>query len=125
VFRMLPVQVLSGYPYNIEEVEPYPCPRPWEGGRGRRSIYYPYYSIKNNVYNIFRGVGIKIATNSEVKAPVVCNEMRNEISRESVVGDGGRPTGLGFGFGGSVGNPAEKIRKFFPETWIWDLIPVG
>ncbi|XP_067221217.1 alpha-2-macroglobulin-like protein 1 [Chanodichthys erythropterus] len=125
VFRMLPVQVLSGYPHNIEEVEPYPCPRPWEGGRDRRSIYYPYYSIKNNVYNIFRGVGIKIATNSEVKAPVVCNEMSNEISRESVVGDGGRPTGLGFGFGGSVGNPAEKIRKFFPETWIWDLIPVG
>lgn len=43
----------------------------------------------------------------------------------AVVGDGGRPMGLGFGFGGSVGNPAEKIRKFFPETWIWDLIPVG
>uniref|UniRef100_A0A672L3U8 Alpha-2-macroglobulin-like protein 1 n=1 Tax=Sinocyclocheilus grahami TaxID=75366 RepID=A0A672L3U8_SINGR len=24
-----------------------------------------------------------------------------------------------------VRNPAEEIREFFPETWIWDLIPVG
>lgn len=29
------------------------------------------------------------------------------------------------GLGGDVGNPAKRIRKFFPETWIWDLIPVG
>lgn len=41
--------------------------------------------------------------------------------------DGGRfdmaPAGMGFG--GNMRNPAGKIRKFFPETWIWDLIPVG
>uniref|UniRef100_A0A8C2Q1B2 Alpha-2-macroglobulin-like 1 n=1 Tax=Cyprinus carpio TaxID=7962 RepID=A0A8C2Q1B2_CYPCA len=29
------------------------------------------------------------------------------------------------GFGSKVSNPPQKIRKFFPETWIWDLIPVG
>lgn len=45
----------------------------------------------------------------------------------AVVDEGGRfdlvPTGTGFGEGGRI--PAGKIRKFFPETWIWDLIPVG
>ncbi|XP_051719987.1 alpha-2-macroglobulin-like protein 1 [Ctenopharyngodon idella] len=135
VLRMLPVQMLSGYPYSTEEMEPYPCRRPWEvempfaeRARRRRSIYYPYYRNKNDVYNVFREVGIKIATNSDVKAPVICNEMTNEMYlKESVVDEGGRfdlvPTGTGFGEGGRI--PAGKIRKFFPETWIWDLIPVG
>lgn len=136
VFGMLPVQLLSGYPYNIEEIrEPYPCRGPWEGGfaalaRRRRSrIYYPYYRTNNDVYSIFRDVGIRIATNSDVKAPVVCTEFRNDMTlmRESVMDDGGRfdmaPAGMGFG--GNMRNPAGKIRKFFPETWIWDLIPVG
>lgn len=61
VLRMLPVQMLSGYPYSTEEMEPYPCRRPWEvempfaeRARRRRSIYYPYYRNKNDVYNVFR-----------------------------------------------------------------------
>ncbi len=28
-------------------------------------------------------------------------------------------------FGSNVEIRSQKIRKFFPETWIWDLIPVG
>ncbi len=28
-------------------------------------------------------------------------------------------------FGSNVEKRTQKIRKFFPETWIWDLIPVG
>ncbi len=58
---MLPVQILSGYPYNVEEWEPNPCPYP--GGiipfaertrRKRSRFYYPHYNNKNDVYNIFR-----------------------------------------------------------------------
>ncbi|XP_016374394.1 alpha-2-macroglobulin-like protein 1 [Sinocyclocheilus rhinocerous] len=112
VFGMLPVQSLSGYPYNIEEREPNPCRPPWEvivplaepARRKRSRFYYPYYADKNDVYNIFRAVGIKIATNSDVKAPIVCDN--DKVMR-------------------CVRNPAEEIREFFPETWIWDLIPVG
>jgi len=56
---MLPVQLLSGYPYNTEEMEPYPCPHPVESefaepARRRRSFYYPYYSNKKDVYAVFR-----------------------------------------------------------------------
>ncbi|KTF79137.1 hypothetical protein cypCar_00028424, partial [Cyprinus carpio] len=81
VFGMLPVLSLSGYPYNIEEIEPNPCRPTWdvlvplaEPARRKRSRFsYPYYANKNDVYNIFRAVGIKIATNSDVKAPIVCD----------------------------------------------------
>uniref|UniRef100_A0A673NJM8 Alpha-2-macroglobulin-like protein 1 n=1 Tax=Sinocyclocheilus rhinocerous TaxID=307959 RepID=A0A673NJM8_9TELE len=118
VFGMLPVQSLSGYPYNIEEREPNPCRPPWEvivplaepARRKRSRFYYPYYADKNDVYNIFRAVGIKIATNSDVKAPIVCDN--DKVMRCKVDSPG-------------VRNPAEEIREFFPETWIWDLIPVG
>uniref|UniRef100_A0A9J7YQT8 Uncharacterized protein n=1 Tax=Cyprinus carpio carpio TaxID=630221 RepID=A0A9J7YQT8_CYPCA len=128
VLGMLPVQILSGYPYNIEEWEPNPCPYPERvfgfavGARRKRSrFYYPQYYNNfddNDVYNIFKGVGIKIATNSDVKAPVVCAysgpvpEMRPEMGPE-------------MGLGPNVEKRTQKIRKFFPETWIWDLIPVG
>ncbi|XP_016379353.1 alpha-2-macroglobulin-like protein 1 [Sinocyclocheilus rhinocerous] len=133
VLRMLPVQISSGYPYNIEEWESNPCRHPWEiipfaepARRKRSSIYYPYYDNKNDVYNIFRGVGIRITTNSDVKAPVVCRYYKT-MFKEAAVDDGLRRDfdGPEIGFGSKVSKPAQKIRKFFPETWIWDLIPVG
>ncbi|XP_056099216.1 alpha-2-macroglobulin-like protein 1 [Rhinichthys klamathensis goyatoka] len=129
VFGMLPVQLLSGYPYNTEEMEPYPCRHPMERefaepARRRRSImHYPYYSLKNDVYTIFREVGIRIATNSDVKAPVVCTEIFNEMKVMRERKFELAPSGAGFGT--NMKNHAGRIRKFFPETWIWDLIPVG
>ncbi|KTF90376.1 hypothetical protein cypCar_00011266 [Cyprinus carpio] len=134
VLQMLPVQILSGYPYNIEEWDPNPCRNPWEiipfaepARRKRSRFYYPYYDNKNDVYNIFRGVGIKITTNSDVKAPVVCRYYET-MFRESAVDNARMDVDLAgpeIGFGSKVSNPPQKIRKFFPETWIWDLIPVG
>ncbi|XP_067307945.1 alpha-2-macroglobulin-like protein 1 [Pseudorasbora parva] len=128
VFGMLPVQMLSGYPYNIEEMEPNPCDWFWRESRPRRRIYYPYFSNQNDVYNIFREVGIRIVTNSDVKAPVVCNERRHDMLFKEAANANNIPFDAapsGMGFGANVRNPAGKIRKFFPETWIWDLIPVG
>uniref|UniRef100_A0A9J8AIU7 Alpha-2-macroglobulin-like protein 1 n=1 Tax=Cyprinus carpio carpio TaxID=630221 RepID=A0A9J8AIU7_CYPCA len=133
VLGMLPVQSLSGYPYNVEEWEPNPCRPLWEipfaepARRKRSPFYYPYYVNRNDVYNIFRAVGIKIVTNSDVKAPVDCRYYSTVVMEETTVDDGGR---LGFvgpemGFGSNVEKHTQKIRKFFPETWIWDLIPVG
>ncbi|XP_073674308.1 alpha-2-macroglobulin-like [Garra rufa] len=34
-------------------------------------------------------------------------------------------SGLEFGYGSEEEKPTQEIRKSFPETWIWDLIPVG
>uniref|UniRef100_A0A8C2AY23 Uncharacterized protein n=1 Tax=Cyprinus carpio TaxID=7962 RepID=A0A8C2AY23_CYPCA len=124
VFGMLPVLSLSGYPYNIEEIEPNPCRPTWdvlvplaEPARRKRSRFsYPYYANKNDVYNIFRAVGIKIATNSDVKAPIVCdNDMLTVMRCKSDA----------YVFQYTTISVLTKIRKFFPETWIWDLIPVG
>ncbi len=60
VLGLLPIQILSGYPYNVEELESDPCRYRWEIApfaeprRKRSRSYYPYYVNNNDVSNIFR-----------------------------------------------------------------------
>lgn len=81
VYSQLPVQKLSGYPYEAEDFEPYPCfplpvpePQPEpepepeiepspvreivldveEVGRVKRSYYFEPPNQKNDVYSIFK-----------------------------------------------------------------------
>ncbi|RXN04002.1 alpha-2-macroglobulin 1 [Labeo rohita] len=113
VFRKLPVKNLSGCPYNTEE--PYTCPY----------SYFPHYGNRNDIYNIFTGVGITIVTNAEV--PAVYDIYKYMLKKEPPVYDVGQlnMAKLWLGFGSNVEKPTQKIRSFSPETWIWDLVPVG
>ncbi|KAI7792335.1 alpha-2-macroglobulin-like protein 1 [Triplophysa rosa] len=138
VFGMLPVQMLGDYPYQVSEYNEDPCiPRdehpidppvlvrdpigPPMLARARPSlIYYPNRN-GNDAYSTFKGIGVKIATNSDVKEPVYCYDYRRPAmdAQPNV-----RNEMMAFG------PPVEKtvqnlIRKSFPETWIWDLVPVG
>lgn len=79
VYSQLPVQKLSGYHYEVEDSEPYPCfsvPEPVPevearpeaavepemeievdaqvAGRSKRSIYFGPPPMKNDVYSIFK-----------------------------------------------------------------------
>ncbi|KAI7800550.1 putative alpha-2-macroglobulin-like protein 1, partial [Triplophysa rosa] len=131
VFGMLPVQMLVDYPYQVWEYNDDPCiPGDMESidppilARERRSrFYYPYYN-RNDAHSAFKAIGVKIATNSDVKEPVYCNEYR--FMRPAMAGGGAGDIQIST----AVGPPVEitvqnTIRKFFPETWIWDLVPVG
>ncbi|XP_030599943.1 alpha-2-macroglobulin isoform X2 [Archocentrus centrarchus] len=166
VYRQLPVQKLSGYSYDAEDSEPYPCyslPVPevetepeieidlehettasptsvttqstvinaQAARRETRSLYYGPVNQKNDVYSIFKEIGIKIMTNSDVKKPYDCRAMSYELA---YVLDMDSPVPMAFNMmpqrsGSSArGKEEEKketIRTFFPETWIWDLVTVG
>lgn len=83
VYSQLPLQKLSGYAYEVEDFEPYPCfplpipapqpelePQPEpeaepspvpeilldveEAGRTKRSFYFEPPNQKNDVYSIFK-----------------------------------------------------------------------
>ncbi len=63
----------------------------------------------------------------DLEMPFLCDCIyKISIQTASMVNGGGvdlvRPE---MAFGPNVEKRNEKIRKFFPETWIWDLIPVG
>ncbi|KAL1260636.1 hypothetical protein QQF64_008463 [Cirrhinus molitorella] len=80
------------------------------------------------------GAGIKIPIYADMKAPDVYDIYENMFKNESSVYDVPRLNmsmglaGLELGFDPEVRSTlkrTQKIRKFFPETWIWDLITMG
>ncbi|XP_058246392.1 alpha-2-macroglobulin-like protein 1 [Hemibagrus wyckioides] len=127
VFSMLPVQMLSGYPYNIYDEDSYQCMGnppildgiPVVAAPRSRLIGFPYYG-KTDVYNTYKDVGIKILTNAIVRKPPECvngvlymggamaMDAPAVFAREAV-----------------STKPVVTIRKYFPETWIWDLVLVS
>ncbi|XP_065137471.1 alpha-2-macroglobulin-like protein 1 isoform X2 [Paramisgurnus dabryanus] len=146
VFGMLPVQLITDYPYQVYEYDVYNCisnetpdiqpvepilldiPREKE----RRSIGFKpnYYQFKNDAYSAFKGIGVKILTNSDVKEPIYCYYERQPLLNAVDAVPGAVADAEGFAAiakeAPGSGSPVQNtVRKDFPETWIWDLVPVG
>ncbi|GCB79626.1 hypothetical protein scyTo_0017924, partial [Scyliorhinus torazame] len=80
-------------------------------------------------------MGLKILTNTEYHRPIECEMSEGIMMRERSFGD--RRVHVIYGLPGATGamhtqhgTPRWRItetaiRKYFPETWIWDLVPVG
>ncbi|XP_022526633.2 alpha-2-macroglobulin-like protein 1 [Astyanax mexicanus] len=157
VFNLLPVQKLSGYPYNIYDEEPNPCisrppirppiigivPQPLPEVRPApvaaalsprlRTSFFPYYSSSTDVFSVFKNIGIKILTNAEVRKPVDCSGpiflARPAVAAMDAPMEFGAPMLLARETAVAAPDVAvqsdQTIRTYFPETWIWDLVPVG
>nr|XP_020476381.1 alpha-2-macroglobulin-like [Monopterus albus] len=112
---------------------------PGELRRATRSFFMEPNNQKDDVYSVFREIGIKIVTNSNVKKPYDCNiayyvEMDQVLpppKGEKDFFEDSAPMGFEM-MSQSSGMPEDKaevkketIRTFFPETWIWDLVTVG
>ncbi|KAF3855000.1 hypothetical protein F7725_023055 [Dissostichus mawsoni] len=131
VYSRLPVQKLSGYSYELADAEPNPCkflPVPWARVKrlDSRPFYFPENDQKNDVYNIFKGIGIKIVTNSDIRKPYDCHPWvyYNVLDSPILMA---RPMAnkIPQSPGGKEEQKKETLRTFFPETWIWDLVSVG
>ncbi|NXP49590.1 OVOS protein, partial [Heliornis fulica] len=131
VYYRLRVNDLYGYYYNginLEDDKPVKCtPVKTTFFNG---LYYEPVNVSHDgdAYRIFRDMGLKVFTNSLLRKPVLCNEDKSDsedypiyfgpsVAHASMHGkDESRITGVGAG--------ASTVRKFFPETWIWDLIHI-
>ncbi|KFR00859.1 Ovostatin, partial [Opisthocomus hoazin] len=93
-------------------------------------LYYEPVNVSRDgdVYGIFRDMGLKVFTNSVLRKPVLCNEDRSIVEDyPAYFGDGHRHF-----LTSAVGkrrlilclqsHVVNTVRKFFPETWIWDLV---
>ncbi|NXT54954.1 OVOS protein, partial [Pluvianellus socialis] len=130
VYYQLRVNDLYGYYYNglnLEEYKPERCiPIKTTFFDG---LYYEPVNVSRDgdVYRIFRDMGLKVFTNSVLRKPVLCNEDRSDI--EDYPGYFGHGVVHGSGYSpdesrliGGGGGGVNTVRKFFPETWIWDLV---
>ncbi|KAJ7995147.1 hypothetical protein DPEC_G00241550 [Dallia pectoralis] len=178
VFNKLPVKSLSGYSYQVEDSDPYPCipdpevedepeappaipeappaipeappaipeappaipeappaipEAPSTPDRKKRSFWFGSNNDKSDVYNIFKDIGIKILTNSDVKKPVDCSFVHHmdylyeHGEAHFMLGqDSEAEPSMANAVEGSIKPKAKhSIRTYFPETWVWDLVPVG
>ncbi|KFM08371.1 Ovostatin, partial [Aptenodytes forsteri] len=127
VYYQLRVNDLYGYYYNglnLEDDKPEACtPVKTTFFDG---LYYEPVNVSHDgdVYRIFRDMGLKVFTNSVLRKPVLCNEDKSDMEDYPYFDYGYHVSSHGpdesrILAGGGVPN---TVRKFFPETWIWDLV---
>ncbi|XP_059370484.1 alpha-2-macroglobulin-like [Carassius carassius] len=121
IFKLLPVQSVSGYTQTVEDEQECLHVRP------RRDL------STDNAYESLKRVGLKMATNLAVRLPQCLSYRGLTYHRYRVMYRQHAPvTGLLMSsspddnFGTSNrDSPSVTIRTVFPETWIWELAEVG
>ncbi|NWX48160.1 OVOS protein, partial [Steatornis caripensis] len=128
VYYQLRVSDLYGYYYNglnLEDDEPERC-TPIKSTFFDGLYYEPVnVSRDGDAYSIFRDMGLKVFTNSVLRKPVLCNEDKSDTEDDPAYFEHGVAHVSGYGTDEArilAGGGINTIRKFFPETWIWDLV---
>ncbi|NXV07358.1 OVOS protein, partial [Cettia cetti] len=128
VYYQLGGRDLYGYYYNglnLEDDRPQQCtPSKTIFSDG---LYFEPVNVSRDgdVYRIFRDMGLKVFTNSMLRKPVLCNEERSEMENHpshyydaNLKASGKKTESMTAGGGGGF----SSVRKYFPETWIWELV---
>ncbi|XP_075072211.1 alpha-2-macroglobulin-like isoform X2 [Mixophyes fleayi] len=129
VYDLLPLVDMSGYNHDghyLEEQREDPCiklePVFMNG------VFYRPSSLDGAIdaYSIFKQLGLKVATNSRIRTPVLCTETLYSYSSPrdyipmamaQTSGRPYRPQVLGVPL-----DIIETVRNFFPETLLWDSV---
>ncbi|XP_008940883.1 PREDICTED: alpha-2-macroglobulin-like protein 1, partial [Merops nubicus] len=115
-----------GFPYHLEDFESYPCLLQQPSLHKKARMEGPWYQSDADVFNLIKQLRMKIFTNTRIKKPVSC--VRPEFEKKYLKKDDNILDSV------AVDSPSTphsddkkkpKPRTFFPETWIWDLVPVG
>ncbi|XP_069482309.1 alpha-2-macroglobulin-like [Ambystoma mexicanum] len=125
VYNLLPVQELSGYyhgHYNLEDENDDPC-IPAEPILVNAVLYAPSVpDDSNNVYQVLKAIGLKAMTNAQVRAPILCHFLgyaESDVDEAMVEYESFSPQFDAYS--STQQSMKETIRKYFPETWLWDV----
>ncbi|NWR45528.1 OVOS protein, partial [Regulus satrapa] len=134
VYSLHPFQDFQGYlfhGFNLEEDSQEPCVS--SDHIFHKGLYYtPVMSgLGPDVYQFLRDMGIKFFTNSKVRQPVVCTS--ETVRRQPYVMNAGHMASAHHIKSSAEAGREEQerrliletIREFFPEAWIWDIVPIN
>ncbi|KAL6033345.1 hypothetical protein STEG23_009987, partial [Scotinomys teguina] len=138
VYGMFPFWYNS-YPYQVAEYDECPASGPWDfpqplidpvprEGLSRHSIIWrPWFSEGADLFSFFQDMGLKVLSNAKIKKPVDCSHRPPSYSNTM---DGASSAGGGFAGKTDLASPSpqtegSQVRQYFPETWLWELFPVG
>uniref|UniRef100_A0A2K5LJR6 Alpha-2-macroglobulin like 1 n=1 Tax=Cercocebus atys TaxID=9531 RepID=A0A2K5LJR6_CERAT len=123
------------YPYQVAEYDQCPVSGPWDfpqplidpvpqGHSSQRSaIWRPWFSEGTDLFSFFQDMGLKILSNAKIKKPVDCSYRAPEYSTAMGAG-GGHPEAFASSTSSRQAEDSQ-VRQYFPETWLWDLFPIG
>ncbi|XP_053896221.1 alpha-2-macroglobulin-like [Malaclemys terrapin pileata] len=133
VYDLLPVKEIRGYNYrehHLEEELDNPCVE-LDNIILNGFIYRPTSpDSEGDAYNVLKAMGLKVFTSTKLQKPRLCMERmysRTYVPTRAGIGDrtSAPRYALSFDHIDRLDHgPVETIRKYFPETWIWDLVPV-
>ncbi|NXW36890.1 A2ML1 protein, partial [Phaetusa simplex] len=121
IYGLFPAAYRHGYPAQVEEHSDH-CVQPQSTSpllRGK-----PQNSFQPDIFNLFRNTGLKIFSNLVIKKPSQCF---HRADRKLIMGE------LHFQPTWDIRIPKDqphftthgRLRRYFPETWIWNLFSVG
>ncbi|NWT96524.1 A2MG protein, partial [Urocynchramus pylzowi] len=140
VYDLLPVKEFHGYVYDssVPMEEPlWNCvtvePIVQDG-----ITYVPVMGVnEEDTYSILEEMGLKVFTNTKVKKPWVCGPSNHVYAAHPSAGVGipaamAAPPMYAMRSSDRSSNQlstpeevTETVRKYFPETWIWSLVPIS
>ncbi|XP_007935351.1 alpha-2-macroglobulin-like protein 1 [Orycteropus afer afer] len=135
VYRMFPFWY-GHYPYQVAEYDECPASGPWDFPQPlidpvpeqrwsiNSAIWRPWFSDSTDLFSFFQSMGLKILSNAKIKKPVDCRHWSPKYA--TTMGGGGGIRREGFELSSSSPQSGDsQVRQYFPETWIWDLFPIG
>ncbi|NWH99602.1 A2MG protein, partial [Tichodroma muraria] len=143
VYHLLPLKESQGYSfrdYYLEEDNVNPCVS-LDNLSLNGFLYIPISSDgEGDAYDILKELGLKVFTSSKIHKPELCEHYPEHMMERSYSGSTVLSIlkfdlriattwreKLAYDMAEDMvdGNPMETVRKYFPETWIWDIVPVN
>ncbi|NXR77610.1 A2MG protein, partial [Pycnonotus jocosus] len=136
VYHLLPLKESQGYSfreYYLEEDNVNPCVS-LDNLSLNGFLYVPISSDgEGDTYEILKELGLKVFTSSKIHKPELCEHYPEHMMERSYSGStilsilklDLRITATWREKNEADGNPMETVRKYFPETWIWDIVSVN
>ncbi|POI26552.1 hypothetical protein CIB84_009698, partial [Bambusicola thoracicus] len=141
VYSLLPVKELHDYHHGTDMLleEPLEDCVPLKKIILNGITYSPVVEMnEDDAYSILKGMGLKVFTNSKVKKPWYCSTESYAPSGIHITASEGLAGAPMYALRTSAlqsnrihatsSTPeevTETIRKYFPETWIWSLVPIS
>ncbi|NXL99795.1 A2MG protein, partial [Tyrannus savana] len=134
VYNLLPVKELHGYQYgpNMLFEDPLDNCIPPKQIVVDGITYAPVTGRnEDDTYSILKDMGLKVFTNTRVRKPWYCSpenyaySVLSEIDFFSISSHSGLLGDINYETSSSPAVVTETVRKYFPETWIWSLVPIS
>ncbi|NXX23279.1 A2MG protein, partial [Podargus strigoides] len=131
VYDLLPLKEIRGYnfkDYYLEEDNVNPCVS-LDNILVNGFVYVPISPDgEGDAYDILKELGLKVFTSSKIHKPEVCEHYPGHMMERSYsISALGLLNSLDYEMTEhtDAADPTETVRKYFPETWIWDIVSVN